>query len=138
MKLTTSRLRLEQIEGILPESGLFDRVPMDDPHLSPTFFSDALKNGARLYHLKDDEGNLLALTCFLWDAQRQEVELLATQSLDNRFQFTQAALPLVEQVAKTMGAKSLRICTLRKGLIALCADKCGFRIAEVTLRKNLP
>lgn len=137
MKRVTSKLTLERIAAYLPEGELFDRVPMDEPYLCESFFKDAVARGAELYHLLDENKTPLALTCFLWDEARQEVELLATQSLVKDFAFTEEALPLAEEIARSMGAKSMRLCTLRTGLIKIATGKSGYRIAEVTLRKNL-
>ncbi len=137
MRIQPSSLTLEKLKSYLPEPGLFDQVPMDDPHLKPTFFEDAVRNGAELYHLVEkDTGKIILITCFQWDDQRDEFELLATQSYDSKFSVTKDALPVAEQTAMIQGAKSMRIATLRPGLIKLCVES-GYRIAEVILRKDL-
>lgn len=134
MRKVTSRLTLEKLDH-LPETGLFDRVPMDDPNLTESFFQDAVRDGAVLYHLLDDARTALALVCFLWDDKRHEVELLAAQSLTSDYVLSQEALPLLENMAREMGARSLRVSTLRKPIIGFL-QHAGYRIAEVTLRKD--
>ena len=137
MRIERSKLRLEKIEPNLPPPGLFDRVPMADPNLPETFFEDAVKGGDQLFYLVNTEtGQKLVLTCFRFDEVRHEIELLATQSLVQGYRFTVDCLPIAEEKARELGAKSLRIATLRPGLIGLC-EKQGYRIAEVILRKDL-
>lgn len=136
-KTLNGRLRLESVPWDSAAAEHYKRIPMDSPAEHADYLEKQVLEGkAQAWRIWQD-GKPVGLAITRIEEDKAKEFVICAMYSESELPVSEYAGRELERIARSIGCISIRFHTCRHALASVAAEKSGYRLCEVIMRKNL-